>query len=104
MTETFRGADKPYQPNVVTNTTKPHSNDEVIEQLFGKPCDEYEPGCATCEVYRILAQKDAEMLQRVGMLRQWLNEDRITDTKRMVTNAELLVWLTPPDQTANPTN
>jgi hypothetical protein len=30
---------------------------------------------------------------RIGMLRQWLNEDRITDPKKMVTNEELKVWL-----------
>lgn len=29
----------------------------------------------------------------VGFLRQWLNEDRITDPKKMVTNEELLVWI-----------
>lgn len=28
----------------------------------------------------------------IGKLRQWLNEDRITDTNKMVTNEELLVW------------
>lgn len=31
--------------------------------------------------------------RNVGMLRQWLNEDRISDPKRMVTNADLLHWL-----------
>ena len=34
-------------------------------------------------------------LQNVGMLRQWLNEDRITDPKKMVTNEMLLSWLSP---------
>ena len=30
---------------------------------------------------------------RVGMLRQWLNEDRITDTSKMVTNEDIEYWL-----------
>lgn len=30
---------------------------------------------------------------RIGMLRQWLNEDRITDPKKMVTNEDLKHWL-----------
>ncbi len=29
----------------------------------------------------------------IGALRQWLNEDRITDIKKMVTNEEILVWI-----------
>ena len=31
--------------------------------------------------------------QQINNLRQWLNEDRITDSSRMVTNKMLLVWL-----------
>lgn len=31
--------------------------------------------------------------QRIGMLRQWLNEDRITDPKRMITNEDIKHWL-----------
>jgi len=30
---------------------------------------------------------------RVGMLRQWLNEDRITDPEKMVTNEDIISWL-----------
>jgi hypothetical protein len=30
---------------------------------------------------------------RIGLLRQWLNEDRITDPKKMVTNEDLHHWL-----------
>lgn len=30
---------------------------------------------------------------RISMLRQWLNEDRITDPNKMVTNDDILVWL-----------
>lgn len=29
----------------------------------------------------------------IGMLRQWLNEDRITDNKKMVTNEQIKNWL-----------
>lgn len=29
----------------------------------------------------------------IGLMRQWLNEDRITDPHKMVTNAELHQWL-----------
>ena len=30
----------------------------------------------------------------ISMLRQWLNEDRITEPKRMVTNEDIIYWLT----------
>lgn len=36
-----------------------------------------------------------ELLLRIGMLRQWLNEDRIMEGKRFVTNEDLLHWLRP---------
>jgi len=29
----------------------------------------------------------------IGMLRQWLNEDRIDDPKKMVTNEDIAFWL-----------
>jgi hypothetical protein len=31
--------------------------------------------------------------RNIGMLRQWLNEDRITDATRMVTNQDIKHWL-----------
>lgn len=31
--------------------------------------------------------------QRIGMLRQWLNEDRITEPGKMVDNEQILHWL-----------
>ena len=31
--------------------------------------------------------------KNIGFMRQWLNEDRITDPKKMVKNEELKVWL-----------
>ena len=33
-----------------------------------------------------------ELKQNIGMLRQWLNEDRITDSKKMVTNEQIEMW------------
>lgn len=39
-------------------------------------------------------KKDVNSLElRIGMLRQWLNEDRITDPSRMVTNEDIHHWL-----------
>lgn len=40
-----------------------------------------------------LSAHSNNLLQAVGWLRQWLNEDRITDPKKMVTSEELMVWL-----------
>lgn len=31
--------------------------------------------------------------RNISMLRQWLNEDRITDPEKMVTNEEIEYWL-----------
>lgn len=45
---------------------------------------------------RTLAKE--EVLRGVGPLRRWLNEDRIKDPQRMVSNEDLLHWLTPPTQ------
>ena len=41
----------------------------------------------------MLDDRDKELQQKVGMLRQWLNEDRITDVNRMVTSEQILHWL-----------
>jgi hypothetical protein len=32
-----------------------------------------------------------DIQKKIGQLRQWLNEERITDPKKMVTNEELLM-------------
>ena len=32
--------------------------------------------------------------KNIGMLRQWLNEDRITEPKKMITNEQIIDWLT----------
>ncbi len=34
-----------------------------------------------------------EVDRKIGMVRQWLNEDRITDVNKMVTNEDLKVFL-----------
>lgn len=39
-------------------------------------------------------QQAGELQRRVGMLRQWLNEDRIADARNFVSNNELMFWLT----------
>ena len=41
----------------------------------------------------MLDDRDKELQQKVGILRQWLNEDRITDVSRMVTSEQILNWL-----------
>ena len=33
-----------------------------------------------------------DMLAKLGFMRQWLNEDRITDPKKMVSTEELAYW------------
>ena len=46
-------------------------------------------------IVEVLAARDDELRKNVGMMRQWLNEDRITDPKKMVDNKDLLHWLSP---------
>ena len=43
-------------------------------------------------IRNLLSQQKREMVVNVSSLRQWLNEDRITDSKKMVTNKEILIW------------
>lgn len=33
------------------------------------------------------------MLKNVGMLRQWLNEDKIGDPNKLITNEDIIYWL-----------
>lgn len=55
--------------------------------------------CCACEYdiagfeNRIKVYKE-RLIEDVGMLRQWLNEDRITDPNKMVTNEEIINWFT----------
>ena len=36
--------------------------------------------------------------QNIGFLRQWLNEDRITDPKKMISNEDIKHWLKPSEE------
>ena len=38
-------------------------------------------------------QTRKEMLKNIGLLRQWLNEERITEPKKMVDNKDIEYWL-----------
>jgi len=44
---------------------------------------------------RIISQIKEEVISnfRIGFLRQWLNEDRITEPSKMVTNEDIISWL-----------
>lgn len=35
----------------------------------------------------------ASLIKKIGLLRQWLNEDRITEPKKMITNKDIKDWL-----------
>ncbi len=39
-----------------------------------------------------IREERERVISKIGLMRQWLNEDRITD-KKMVTNEELLSWI-----------
>ena len=41
-----------------------------------------------------LKKQEKEFLGKIGMLRQWLNEERITDPNKMVSNEEIKIMLT----------
>lgn len=45
-----------------------------------------------------ISELEQLMKRNIGMLRQWLNEDRITDPKKMVTNEEIEYWLLEEDK------
>jgi len=47
------------------------------------------------EMEKILADQDKKFKQNIGFLRQWLNESRITDESKLVTNEEIEHFLTP---------
>ncbi len=44
---------------------------------------------------RQLARKELleELEKRIGMMRQWINEDRITDPSKSITNQQIKKWL-----------
>lgn len=41
----------------------------------------------------LLLEREKELSVNIGMLRQWLNEDRIDDPNKMVTNEQVQQWL-----------
>ena len=45
------------------------------------------------EILELFEKEKQEMAVNISSLRQWLNEDRITDPKKMVTNEQILTWL-----------
>ena len=49
------------------------------------------------DIRKLLSQaredEKIDMKIKIGMLRQWLNEDRITEPKKMVTNEMIEHWL-----------
>lgn len=53
--------------------------------------------CEKCYEVILVTQTSSsvieEMRVRIGMLRQWLNEDRIDDPKKMVNNEDIEHWL-----------
>ncbi|MCX6822317.1 MAG: hypothetical protein NTW30_06090 [Candidatus Aenigmarchaeota archaeon] len=44
-------------------------------------------------IEHLLEEERERIFSNIGFLRQWLNEDRITDYNKMVTNDELKHWL-----------
>jgi hypothetical protein len=41
----------------------------------------------------LLAKQQEELNKNIDQLRQWLNEDRIDDFKKMITNDDIKFWL-----------
>ncbi len=75
----------------------PHSDKYVhISKESTCPHGSYNFGCAVCldEYGAKKVQEEKERItKRVWFLRQWLNEDRITDPNKLVTNEDLIGWL-----------
>lgn len=42
---------------------------------------------------KVIQETIKEIKTNIGLLRQWLNEDRITDLKKIVSNEDLERWL-----------
>ena len=45
------------------------------------------------EIDDAVKEERERLEQKVGMIRQWLNEDRITDPKKMITSEDLLYFI-----------
>jgi len=62
------------------------ATDNILLQLYHHPNDrKFVEGTLKNLINNVLRNK-------IGFLRQWLNEDRITDPNKLVTNQELLRW------------
>ena len=72
--------------------SKEHSLTPILSKLF----EEEDEGKALRQhaycVRKFLSDL-TELEHNIGMLRQWLNEDRICDINRMVTNEQIGSWL-----------
>ncbi len=49
--------------------------------------------CCLCEETNPKIIPRSKLLEKIGMLRQWLNEDKITEPKEMITNEDIKHWL-----------
>lgn len=50
------------------------------------------------KIDELLKSQERNLRINVGMLRQWLNEDVITDPSKLVENEDLLSWLIKEDK------
>lgn len=78
----------PIKETIVNNTRKDlrfEGHDDQTMNLVLK-----EVGYAVDESIRLM---DKSMEENIGLLRQWLNEDRITDGSKMVTSDQIRHWL-----------
>lgn len=51
------------------------------------------PGMVKAFIRQVEKEAEKRVKANIGLLRQWLNEDRITDLNKMVTNEQLERWL-----------
>ena len=91
--------------DILTNPTPSKSVEEIVEELESLTGEDYQtdyypvsPDWLRTTLTTYTTARETAMEQRVGMLRQWLNEDRITDAGRVVSNEQLLYWLTGDDR------
>lgn len=65
------------------------SRDDAAQKGYDVACEKARDFIS--ESMRIAGERAVE--DNIGRLRQWLNEDRITDVNKMVTNEQLKRWL-----------
>lgn len=63
-----------------------------LDETHQEPKNHSHPQNTNCTACEPVTKKE-NFEVRIGMLRQWLNEDIITDPKKMVTNEEIKYWL-----------